>query len=69
MKIFVAGATGAIGLPLVRALCTLGHEVTGMARAKRGIDRLRELGAGASSADAFDRGRCGPRSRQPRRMS
>jgi nucleoside-diphosphate-sugar epimerase len=25
MKIFVAGATGAIGLPLVRALTTLGH--------------------------------------------
>src|SRR5262245_40937028 len=54
MKIFVAGATGAIGLPLVRALCTLGHEVTGMMRAERGLDRLRELGAGAVSADAFD---------------
>jgi nucleoside-diphosphate-sugar epimerase len=28
MKIFVAGATGAVGVPLVRTLCTLGHEVT-----------------------------------------
>ncbi|MGK9167368.1 NAD(P)-dependent oxidoreductase [Inquilinus limosus] len=54
MKIFVAGATGAIGLPLVRALCTLGHQVTGMTRAGRGVDRLRELGATASFADAFD---------------
>lgn len=54
MKIFIAGATGAIGLPLVRALCTLGHEVTGMMRSKRGIDRLRELGARASIVDAFD---------------
>jgi nucleoside-diphosphate-sugar epimerase len=54
MKIFVAGATGAIGLPLVRALCTLGHEVTGMTRSKRGMDRLRELGARAFTADAFD---------------
>jgi nucleoside-diphosphate-sugar epimerase len=54
MKIFVAGATGAIGLPLVRALCTLGHEVTGMSHSKRGIDRLRELGAEPCSADAFD---------------
>ena len=54
MKIFVAGATGAIGLPLVRALCTLGHEVTGMTRGKRGIDPLRELGVAASIADAFD---------------
>jgi nucleoside-diphosphate-sugar epimerase len=54
MKIFVAGATGAIGLPLVRALCTLGHKVTGMTRTKRGIDSLREVGADAFSADAFD---------------
>jgi phosphotransferase system, enzyme I, PtsP len=55
MKIFVAGATGAVGLPLVRALCTLGQEVTGMTRAGPGVDRLRELGASASAADAFDR--------------
>jgi nucleoside-diphosphate-sugar epimerase len=54
MKVFVAGATGAIGLPLVRALCTLGHQVTGMTRAGPGIDRLRELGARPSIADAFD---------------
>src|SRR5215471_7290134 len=54
MKIFVAGATGAIGLPLVRALCTLGHKVTGMTRGKRGIDCLHELGAEAFTADAFD---------------
>ena len=54
MKIFVAGATGAVGLPLVRALCTLGHQVTGMTRAGRGADRLRELGAVVSAADAFD---------------
>lgn len=55
MKIFVAGATGAIGLPLVRALCTLGHQVIGMTRAGRGGDRLREVGAEASNADALDR--------------
>lgn len=53
MKIFVAGATGAIGLPLVRVLCALHHEVTGMTRAGTGADRLRELGAGVSLADAF----------------
>jgi hypothetical protein len=40
MKIFVAGATCAVGLPLDRplgtlghTLCTLGHQVTGMTRA------------------------------------
>jgi nucleoside-diphosphate-sugar epimerase len=54
MKIFVAGATGAIGLPLVRALCALGHEVTGMTRTERGARIIRELGAIASRADALD---------------
>jgi nucleoside-diphosphate-sugar epimerase len=54
MKIFVAGATGAVGLPLVRALCTLGHQVIGMTRAGPGVDRLRELGASPSTADALD---------------
>jgi len=54
MKIFVAGSTGAVGLPLVRALCTLGHQVVGMTHAGRGGDCLRELGAEAAEADAFD---------------
>jgi nucleoside-diphosphate-sugar epimerase len=54
MKIFVAGATGAIGLPLVRALCTQGHQVTGMTRAGAGANRLREVGARVSYVDAFD---------------
>ena len=53
-RVFIAGATGAIGLPLVRALHTLGHQVIGMTRAGPGVDRLRELGAEASTADAFD---------------
>lgn len=55
MKIFIAGATGAVGLPLVRALATLGHQVIGMTRPGQGPDRLRELGAEVSFADAFDR--------------
>jgi len=55
MRIFVAGATGAVGLPLVRVLCALGHEVTGMTRAGQSVDRLREVGASVSTADAFDR--------------
>src|SRR3546814_1246872 len=55
MKIFVAGAVGAVGLPLVRALCTLGHEVTGMIRGGPGVELLREVGASASITDAFDR--------------
>ena len=52
IRIFVAGATVAVDLPPVRALCTLGHQVTGMTRAGPGVDRLRDLSA--SAADAFD---------------
>ncbi|GEP07262.1 NAD-dependent epimerase/dehydratase family protein [Methylobacterium oxalidis] len=55
MKIFIAGATGAIGLPLVRALCTLGYQVAGMTRSGGGTARLREVGAEVVGADAFDR--------------
>jgi nucleoside-diphosphate-sugar epimerase len=54
MRIYVAGATGAVGLPLVRTLRTLGHRVIGMTRAGPGVDRLRELGAEASKVDVFD---------------
>lgn len=38
MKIFIAGATGAVGSPLVRAPFTLGHQVTGMTRPGPGVD-------------------------------
>jgi nucleoside-diphosphate-sugar epimerase len=54
MKILIAGATGAIGLPLVRALTTLGHEVVGMTRKGGKINSLKELGAKVVFADAFD---------------
>lgn len=54
MRIFIAGATGAVGLPLARSLSTLGHQVIGMTRLGSGVDRLRELGAEVSTADAFD---------------
>src|SRR3546814_8943202 len=54
MNIFIAGATGAVGLPLVRTLRTQGHQVTGMTRPGPGVDRLRELGVEVSTADAFD---------------
>ena len=55
MKTFVAGATGAVSFPLVRALRTLDHELTCMTRAGPGVDRLRQVDASASAVDAFDR--------------
>ena len=52
MKVFVAGATGALGRPLVRQLIEHGHEVTGMTRHRPEV--IEELGAKAVVADAFD---------------
>jgi nucleoside-diphosphate-sugar epimerase len=37
MKVFVAGATGAIGRPLVSALAAARHEVVGMTSSDRGL--------------------------------
>ena len=68
MKILVAGATGAIGLPLVRALCTLGHEVTGMAHFEGASIVYANLAPRRPVPMRSIRGRCGQRSRRPRRM-
>jgi 2-alkyl-3-oxoalkanoate reductase len=54
MKVFVAGATGALGRPLVRQLVERGHEVTGMTRSESKTELLRELGAEPAVADALD---------------
>jgi nucleoside-diphosphate-sugar epimerase len=54
MKVFVAGATGALGRPLVRQLVERGHEVTGMTRSESKRELLRELGAKPAVADALD---------------
>jgi uncharacterized protein YbjT (DUF2867 family) len=45
MRVFVAGATGAIGRQLVPRLVAAGHEVTGMARSESKQAMIRELGA------------------------
>ncbi len=55
MRVFVAGATGAIGRPLLEQLRAAGHQVTGLTRreSKRGL--IESLGARAAVADALDR--------------
>ena len=55
MRIFIAGASGAVGQPLVRRLAEAGHEVHGMTRTAAKAARLRELGAEPVIADALDR--------------
>jgi nucleoside-diphosphate-sugar epimerase len=54
MKIFIAGATGAVGRPMVAQLVERGHEVTGMTRSESKQDLLRGLGARPVVADALD---------------
>ena len=54
MKVFVAGATGALGKQLVPRLVAAGHEVTGMTRSVQRADLVRELGAEPAVADALD---------------
>lgn len=54
MKVFVAGATGAMGRQLVPRLVAAGHEVHGMTRSESKQVMLREMGAVPVVADAFD---------------
>ena len=54
MRVFVAGATGAIGTQLVPRLVAAGHKVHGMTRSASKQAMLRELGAEPVVADALD---------------
>jgi 2-alkyl-3-oxoalkanoate reductase len=54
MKVFVAGATGAIGKQLVPMLVEQGHEVTGMTHSPAKQNLIRELGARPALADGLD---------------
>src|ERR1700710_3319982 len=54
MRVFVAGASGVIGRPLVRRLVAAGHEVTGMARRGERGGELRAAGAEAVVCDVFE---------------
>jgi nucleoside-diphosphate-sugar epimerase len=55
MKVLVAGATGALGTPLTRALITGGHEVFGLTRSPESQDYLTKLGAHPIVANVMDR--------------
>ena len=54
MRILIAGATGAIGRPLVRRLRANQHEVFALARSPDSAPALKEIGAEAVIADALD---------------
>ena len=54
MRVFVAGASGAIGTRLVAQLIEYGHEVIGTHRSPGHADRVRALGAEPVALDLLD---------------
>jgi uncharacterized protein YbjT (DUF2867 family) len=68
MIVFIAGATGAVGRPLVQQLASAGHEVIGTTRSAEKLRHLRSAGATGVVVDARDSD-YDARSSQRRRMS
>jgi nucleoside-diphosphate-sugar epimerase len=54
MRVLLAGATGAIGRPLIRGLNQHGHSVFGLVRSAESTRMLTEMGAEAVIGDALD---------------
>ena len=54
MRIFLAGASGAIGRPLTAMLVAAGHEVTGTTLSAEGAATITAAGARAVIVDVFD---------------
>jgi nucleoside-diphosphate-sugar epimerase len=55
MRVFVAGASGAVGRQLIPQLIAAGHQVVAMSRLPEEGDSVRSLGAAPVAVDAFDR--------------
>lgn len=55
MRVLLAGASGAIGIPITRQLTAHGHQVLGLTRDRGGAGWLEALGARPVVADALDR--------------
>jgi 2-alkyl-3-oxoalkanoate reductase len=55
MRVFVAGATGAVGSRLIRLLGSSGHSVIGLTRTPAKAEAIEQAGAEASIADALNR--------------
>jgi 2-alkyl-3-oxoalkanoate reductase len=54
MKILIAGASGAIGRPLISRLVAAGHDVVGITTSERGLQTVKENGAKGVVANALD---------------
>jgi uncharacterized protein YbjT (DUF2867 family) len=54
MRIFLAGASGVIGVRLIPLLVEQGHDVAGMTRSPNKVEMLQELGAEPVVCDVYD---------------
>ncbi len=54
MRVFVTGATGVLGQPVVRLLLEAGHHVAALCRSAQNVQQVVTLGAEAAEADLFD---------------
>ncbi|WP_119268662.1 NAD-dependent epimerase/dehydratase family protein [Taklimakanibacter deserti] len=54
VRVFLAGASGVVGLPLVKLLVGAGHQVTGMGRSPQSAKTMSALGADYVAVDVFD---------------
>jgi nucleoside-diphosphate-sugar epimerase len=54
MRVFLAGASGAIGRALVPQLVAAGHDVTGTTRSEQRAEAIRAAGARAAVCDVLD---------------
>lgn len=68
MRVFLTGATGFIGFPLVKELIAAGHQVTGLARSEASGKKLIDAGAQVQvgTVDDLDGLRRGARPRMVR---
>src|SRR5689334_10155657 len=55
MRVFVAGASGAVGSRLLPQLLSAGHTVVGLTRNSAKVEAIRRAGADVAVADALNR--------------
>src|SRR4029079_6878773 len=53
-RVFLAGASGVVGRPLIKLLRSAGHQVTGIGRSPGSGEAVRALGADFIAVDVFD---------------
>ena len=55
MRVLLAGASGMLGMPLLRRLLAAGHQVCGTSRSEGGADRIESQGGSSLRVDVLNR--------------